>query len=103
MIFLFGLFRFWYNDLTTNEFLCGRMKIEVECYSGYKANERPISFTLDDRKLIVEKIIDHWKGPDFEYFKLLADDGKVYLLKHDEMGDKWEVERVYEYRNCGWG
>ncbi len=71
--------------------------IKVECYAGYKADEKPISFTLDGNKLMVDKIIDQWRGPEFEYFKVLADDGKAYLLRHDEKNGEWALEKVYEY------
>lgn len=71
--------------------------IKVECYSGYKGGERPINFSLDDKKLIIDKIIDQWRGPEFEYFKVLADDGKTYLLRHDERNGEWALEKVYEY------
>ena len=50
--------------------------IKVECYSGYKADEKPVSFSLYSKKLMVEKIIDQWRTPEFEYFKVMADDGK---------------------------
>ena len=37
---------------------------------------------------MVEEIIDRWRGPEFEFFKLLADDGKpvVHLLLVEEIG-----------------
>ena len=73
------------------------LAIKVESYSGYKADEKPISFSLDDKKLIIEKIIDQWRGPEFKHFKVLADDGKAYLLRHDERDDEWVLEKVYEY------
>ncbi len=71
--------------------------IKVECYSGYKADEKPVSFSLDGKKLMIEKIIDQWRGLEFEYFKVLADDGRAYLLRHDERNGKWALEKVYEY------
>jgi len=30
------------------------MKIQVECYSGYKSNERPIKFWIDEEVFFVE-------------------------------------------------
>lgn len=69
---------------------------KVECYCGYKANQRPISFTINDKKLTVEKIIERWREPGIDYFKLLANDRKIYLLSYNEVNDKWKVEKVYE-------
>ncbi len=71
--------------------------LKVQCYSGYKSEEKIVSFILDDKKFMVEKNIDRWRGPEFEYFKVLADDGKVYLLRHDERTDEWALEKVYKY------
>ena len=70
--------------------------LKVQCYSGYKADEKPVSFVLDSNRLNVEKIIDQWRGPEFQYFKVLADDGKAYLLRHDEENNEWVLEKVYE-------
>jgi hypothetical protein len=70
--------------------------IKVEFYSGYKADEKPISFIIDGNKFMVEKIIDQWRNPEFEYFKVLADDGKAYLLRNDERKGEWALEKTYE-------
>ena len=69
-------------------------KVEVNAYSGYKANERPLSLILDSRKLEVINIIDTWYGEEHDYFKVLADDGKVYLLKWHRTMDFWTLEKI---------
>jgi hypothetical protein len=71
-------------------------KIQVTAYSGYKANERPLSFVLDDKTLEVRDIIDRWYGVEHDYFKVLADDGAVYLLRWNRHRDIWFLVRVYE-------
>ncbi len=68
-------------------------KIDVVAYSGYKANERPVLFVLDDQKKEVKEIKDRWFGPDHDCFKVLADDGCVYLLKWQRSSDKWFCEK----------
>jgi hypothetical protein len=68
--------------------------IQVECYSGYKADERPISFILDGNKLMVEEILDRWYSPDCEFFKILADDENRYLLRCNFNG-AWILERAF--------
>ncbi len=68
--------------------------IDVTCYSGYKANERPINFTVQGRKLIVEEIIDRWYGKDDNYFKVLASDHNVYLIKYNRDGGLWTLEKI---------
>ena len=63
--------------------MTGLSKINVQCYSGYKANERPISFKIGDKSLKVEEIIDKWYGTEYTYFKLQADDKNIYILKYE--------------------
>ena len=71
-------------------------KIEVVSYSGYKANERPISFIVDNRKVEVRDIIDRWYDAEHDNFKVLADDGKIYLLRWQRTSDLWFLEKVIE-------
>ena len=69
------------------------MKLQrVECYSGYEANERPLSFELDDRKFAVKELLDQWQGINHTYFKVRADDDNIYILKYDEHKDEWSLE-----------
>jgi len=58
------------------------MRVEVECYSGRKADERPVRFRLEGRSYMIEDVLDQWYGPEYEYFKLTTDDGGVYILSH---------------------
>jgi len=67
-------------------------KIEVVTYSGYKANEKPIYFNLENRRLNVQDIIDRWYGPEDDYFKIFADDGNVYILKWHRTLDQWFIQ-----------
>lgn len=71
-------------------------KIEVVAYSGYKANERPLYLVLDEQRLEVKNTLDTWYGVEHDYFKVLADDGKVYLLKWHRSLDLWFVEKILE-------
>lgn len=57
------------------------MKLEVECYSGGKADERPVRFRLNGREYVVEDVLDQWYGPQDVFFKLRADDGNLYILR----------------------
>jgi hypothetical protein len=70
--------------------------IKVSAYSGYKANERPLAFTLDGRQHDVAHIIDRWYGVEHDYFKVLAEDGKVYLLRWHRILDLWFLVKVIE-------
>ena len=67
------------------------MLIKVEAYSGYKADERPLSFAIGERVFRVEEILDRWYGEDYEYFKLKADDGCTYIIRYNRAEDEWEL------------
>ena len=69
------------------------MRVLVECYSGRKESERPVRFRVEDHSYIVEEVLDQWYGPEHVFFKVRADDGNVYILRHDASvpdGD-WEL------------
>jgi hypothetical protein len=65
--------------------------VQVCCYAGRKADERPVRFRMAGRDYTVEEIIDRWYGPDDSFFKVLADDGKVYLLRHHTSTGTWSI------------
>jgi hypothetical protein len=68
--------------------------LQVETYSGYKADERPLRFVWKERRFEVIEIADRWYGPDHEYFKVRADDGNTYILRHQTQGEQagaWTV------------
>jgi hypothetical protein len=67
--------------------------LQVECYSGQKADERPLR-RLGDRDYLVEEVLDQWYGPEDTYFKIRADDGNLYILRHrlSAEQDHWHLE-----------
>lgn len=67
------------------------MDVKVDCYAGYRGEETPRRIDLERRCVEVVEVIDRWYGQDHRYFKLLGDDGAVYLLRHDESADRWEL------------
>ena len=67
------------------------IEVHVECYAGHRADERPLRFTFGQRNVEVAEIMDQWQGPDYRYFKLKGDDGSVYILRHVETADRWEL------------
>lgn len=67
------------------------MKIRVECYAGYRGDEEPRAFTLGERRITVLEIRDRWLAPDHRYFKVKADDGSTYLLRHDAASGAWDL------------
>ena len=59
------------------------MQLEVDCYSGRKAEERPVRFRMDGREYLVEELLDQWYGQNEEFFKVRADDGNLCILRHE--------------------
>ncbi len=57
------------------------MKLEVDCYSGRKADERPVRFRLDGRPYLIEEVLDQWYGPHDVFYKVRANDGNLYILQ----------------------
>src|SRR5207249_3360110 len=66
--------------------------VQVECYAGYKADERPVRFHLGDRTLDVQSVEDQWYSPSEVYFRVIASDGNTYILGHDEGQDRWTLQ-----------
>jgi hypothetical protein len=69
------------------------MKLRVKSYSGYRAEERPVRFSIDDHDYVVDEVLDQWYGPEYAWYKVLADDGNLYILKRDtsEPGGRWDL------------
>jgi hypothetical protein len=68
-----------------------QMSLEVECYAGYRGEETPRRFYLHDRCFTIEELLDCWLGPGHRYFKVVADDDCIYILRHDTGRDQWEL------------
>lgn len=67
-------------------------KIRVECYAGHRADERPLRFSAGERTYQIERVDDKWYSPGATFFRVLADDGNIYVLKHNEARDTWSIE-----------
>ena len=70
------------------------VRAQVRCLAGSRANERPISFVVDDREIAVRTIRESWREPDFLCFKVEGTDGRMYDLRHHEYEDWWEVREA---------
>jgi hypothetical protein len=73
-------------------------RVDVECYSGFKLNERPVAFTYQGRRQEVAQIIDSWyeggldpTWPEINYFKVKTTDGQVFILRYLSLFDAWSI------------
>ena len=72
------------------------LHLKVDCYSGYKADERPLRFSFADKPggqvIEVKEVLDQWYGVGYQCFKVLADDGNFYILRHQQVEDNWRLD-----------
>jgi hypothetical protein len=66
--------------------------VRVECYAGYKGDERPLRVFFRGRLADVAEIEDRWYSPGFTYFRVLMSTGERYVLRHQEAQDLWTLE-----------
>ena len=66
--------------------------IYVDPYSGYKANERPRQFTLDEDTFEIVVVENQWRTPEAEFFKVRTTGGKHYLRRYEEGQDQWMLQ-----------
>ena len=67
------------------------MRIQVDCYAGYRGEETPCCIRMATYKIEVKKVLDRWLAPDHRYFKVLGDDRATYIIRHDTVSDRWEL------------
>lgn len=65
--------------------------VQVRTYSGFRADERPQRFSFGGQTYQVAVVLEHWRSPEGEYFRVRSTVGGVYLLHHDER-DAWRLE-----------
>jgi hypothetical protein len=66
--------------------------VHVECYSGYKSDERPVRVELSGRLLDVTEVEDRWYSPGATYFRVALDNGERYVLRREDAQEVWTVQ-----------
>lgn len=66
--------------------------VEVECYAGYRANERPVRLRLGEQTFEVAEVEDRWYSPGETFFRVRLANGDLYVLRHVEAQDTWSIE-----------
>jgi len=67
---------------------------QVECYSGGRYGERPLSFVLDDERYVVRAVERSWRTPSALHFRVRTEDGESFELAYYEKADSWNVEKL---------
>jgi hypothetical protein len=65
--------------------------LRVICGAGYRGEETPQRFYIGERAVEVVEVLDRWIAPDHRYFKCLASDEDIYILRHDIVRQSWEL------------
>jgi len=52
---------------------------------------------LNDKEILVSKILDMWLAPDHRYFKFTGSDNGTYIIRHDPEGCFWELTFYQEF------
>lgn len=65
--------------------------VRVECYSGYRAEERPLRILFEGHTLEIAEMEGRWYSPGATYFRVLAENGDRYVLRHDDAQDVWSL------------
>ena len=67
------------------------LMVHVECYAGYRGDERPVRLQLGEHTMEVLAVEDRWYSPGATYFRVLVTDGDRYVLCHREAQDSWSL------------
>jgi hypothetical protein len=67
------------------------LKIEVDCSLDARGEMAPRQVTIGRRRLDVVEVLDRWPGSDHRYYKIKADDGATYILRHDTTVHIWQL------------
>ena len=68
------------------------VRVDVECYAGYRGDERPVRLRLGEQVWNVAEVEDRWYSPGETYFRVRVEGGERYVLKHVEAQDVWTLE-----------
>ena len=75
-----------------------RIKVKVTAYSGYRGEERPVTFVLDGERVEVAAILNTWLEEDIlnrlrkRFFDIKGSDGRMYKIYYDEKTEEWFLE-----------
>lgn len=71
-----------------------KQPVRVDCYAGYRGEETPRRFYWGEKRLQVVEIVSRWVEPGRRCFRVRADDGKVYVLRHETSSGEWELAEL---------
>lgn len=68
-----------------------QLTIRVECFVGHRGDKTPLRFFINGKAVEIEEVIDRWLAPDHRYFKVRSGENDIYILRYDELEQRWEL------------
>ena len=70
--------------------------VAVQCYAGYKGDQKPQRFLLGEKWLEVEEVLKEWREPVAAFFRVRASDRRIYVLRRgvEATPNNWSIEPV---------
>jgi len=67
------------------------LTFSVETFLGAKGEETPRSFIIRGRTYRIDEVVNQWYGENHTFFRVKADDGYRYVLRHETEKGRWEL------------
>jgi hypothetical protein len=68
----------------------GVRALRVDCRSS-EAGPVPVCFGRGAATQRVAEVLDRWPGEGYCYFRVRTLEGALYILRHDELDDSWQI------------
>jgi hypothetical protein len=66
--------------------------VHVECYAGYKGDQRPLKPQIGNDMVEVVDVEDRWYSPGATFFRVLLANGERCVVRREDAQDVWTVE-----------
>lgn len=68
------------------------MSDRVWVYSGHKYAEHPRALNWEGERLEIVKILDGWRSPGRQGFRVRVHDEREFELVYDEIAEEWNIK-----------
>jgi hypothetical protein len=71
---------------------------DVECYSGSRYGERPVSFEFIGRRHSVKDVTRTWRSPEGLHFRVTTEEEERFELTYHEGTGEWSIADLAEVK-----
>ena len=68
-----------------------KTNLDVECRSGFTYVERPIAFSWENQRHVIEAVNAEWRSPIGKHFRVTTENGFIFELTFDHANDSWQI------------